>query len=381
MEPVATTVSDVYHETREPGNRGGRSRPVRGEGDPATRPVQTVVVSVVVAGAILVMALVMLADSGGDASPGSPPARPLESSPRAFSADSWWNTPLPDDAPLDPHAQEVLDYLRTGPESGRGCLSLAGAGESYWGQPVYDARPGDPSYDVQGLAQPLAELERLRIPVGARAAQNSDLSMSVYDRHKGYVVALSGARYDAERDEWSAEGATVTYLASNGLHVATGRSDDPRNRGSHRGNNGATMAVELDEVRAGAIRHVLKAASGPEVADRSVFPMVGSDGDYHGSDPGVPPQGLRLRIKPSVDLESLGLQPEALVIARALQTYGFYIGDSGGTSALKLQNTWVEGRGQVWSVSADALCGMPFTSQYWDVVAEGYDPTRPGRRP
>ena len=99
--------------------------------------------------------------------------------------------------------------------------------------------------------------------------------MSIYDRQKGYVVALSGAEYDADADAWSAEGATVTYLDSNGLHVATGRSDDPRNRGSHRGNNGATMAVELDEVRSGAVRHVLKVAAGPEVADRFVFPMVG----------------------------------------------------------------------------------------------------------
>ena len=63
------------------------------------------------------------------------------------------------------------------------------------------------------------------------------------------------------------------------------------------------------------------------------------------------------------------------MIARALQGYGFYIGDSGGTTALKLQNTRAEGQGQLWAVSADALCDLPFTSEYWDVVAEDYDPT------
>lgn len=300
------------------------------------------------------------------------------SPPRAFSADSWWNTPLPVDVPLDPAGDEILDYLRTAPESGSGCLTLAGAGSSHWGQPVYYARRGDPSYDIVGLVQPLEELRSLRIPAGAQSALNSDSSMTVYDRKKGYVVALTGASYDEARDEWSAVGATVTYLDSNGLHVGTGLADDPRNRGSHRGNNGATMAIELKEVRAGAIRHVLKAASGPEVSDRYVFPMVGSDGDYAGSDPGVPPQGLRMRIKPTVDLDSLGLDGEALVIARALQTYGFYIGDSGGTTAIKLQNTYAEGRGQLWQVSATALCEMPFTPEYWDVVAEGYDPSSTG---
>ncbi len=316
--------------------------------------------------------------SGSDADKdarGAGPPRPLESPTRAFSADSWWNTPLPEDAPLHPAGTQILHYLRNGPESGRGCLTLAGAGESHWGQPIYDARPGDPTYHVKGLSQPLDELRRLRIPVDAQAALNSDKSMTVYDREKGYVVALTGAEYHEDRDAWSAVGATITYLDSNGLHVATGQSDDRRNRGSHRGNNGATMAIELDEVRSGAIHHVLKAASGPEVANRYVFPMVGSDGDYEGSDPRVPPQGLRLRIDPSVDLDALGLDGEALVIARALQEYGFYIGDSGGTTAIKLQNTYAEGRGQLWNVRADALCGLPFMREYWDVIDEDYDPT------
>ena len=336
----------------------------------------------VVAGVLL--AADLTADESGGSTPtaGTPslpvPPGPLGATDRAFRADSWWNTPLPADAPLDPAGELVLDYLRTGPESGRGCLTRAGAGESRWGQPVYEARPTDPEYDVEGLSEPLPELERLRIPEGAQSARNSDNSMTVYDRDRGYVVALSGAQYDSDRDVWTAAGATVTYLDSNGLHVDTGRSDDPRNRGSHRGNNGATMAVELDDVLTGTIGHVLKVAAGPEVADRYVFPMVGSDGDYHGSDPGVPPQGLRLRIKPSIDLDEQGLAPEALVIARALQDYGFYIGDSGGTTALKLQDTSTAGHGQLWELSADALCGMPFTPEYWDVVAEGYDPSRSG---
>jgi hypothetical protein len=135
------------------------------------------------------------------------------------------------------------------------------------------------------------------------------------------------------------------------------------------------MAVAWNEVQAGAINHVLKVASGPELANRHVFPMVGSDGDYQGNDPAVPPEGLRFRIKPSVDLESLKLSPQALVIARALQRYGFYLGDSGGSTALKLENTVAEGRGQLWNLSADALCALPFKPAYWDVLSEGYDPS------
>jgi hypothetical protein len=289
---------------------------------------------------------------------------------RAFTPDSWWNTALAEDAPVHPLGDQILDHLRTAPQSGPGCLTFAGADDSPWGQPIYWAQPSDTAYAVTGVEDvDLPELRRLRIPEGAQPADNSDGSMSIYDLEAGYVVALTDAVHDSDSDTWSATGATVTYLASNGLRAETGRSDDPRNRGTHRGNNGATMAASWEEVQAGAIRHVLKIAVGPESSRDYVFPMVGSDGDYAGDDPGVPPQGLRLRIKPSVDLEELDLHEEALVIARAIQRYGVYIGDSGGTTALKLEDTASEGRGQLWSTPADALCGMPFSSEYWDVLA------------
>ncbi len=311
----------------------------------------------------------------------SPVTPALTASPerafRAFSPTSWWNTPLPAKAPLNPNADLILSYLRTAPDSGDGCLSLAGAGEGKWGQPVYWAGPGDPFYDVKGTKHYRPpELDHLRIPLGAEPPDNNDASMTIFDRHRGTVALLSGAAYDATTDTWTAAGATVTYLHSNGLNVLTDQSDNSHNTGSHRGNNGATSVVRWDMVEAGVVNHVLKVASGPEVSDRAVFPMVGSDGHYTGTDPAVPPQGLRFRIKPSVNLDALGLPPQALVIARALQRYGFYIGDSGGVTALKLEDTVAESRGQLWDLAANDLCGLPFTPAYWDVIAEGYDPSR-----
>jgi hypothetical protein len=326
------------------------------------------------------VALVVRHDESNDLGPtgDGPAARSLGEPPaRAFTDDSWWNTPLPRRTPGNPYGSRILRYLRTAPESGRGCLVLAGAGHSPWGQPMYQARPGDKAYDVRlpGHLR-LPELRHLRIPAGAQSAGNSDGSMTVYDIRRGYVVMLTDAAYDADTRQWRASGATVTYLDSNGLDRRTGQSDDPRNFGSHRGNNGATAGVSYAEVHDGALRHVVKVAVGPEVAHRYVFPMVGSDGDYHGNDPAVPPQGLRLRLRYSVDLS--GLDRQARVIAHGLQRYGFYIGDSGGTTALKLENTVAEGRGQLWDLPADALCGMPFTPRFWQVLPEGYDPTRPG---
>lgn len=302
------------------------------------------------------------------------PAPVVEGAPlRAFTPESWWNTPVPDDAPSNPRAEDILRYMRTAEESAEGCVRLAGAQGGQWGQPVYWAKPGDPSYRVAvGKDDPPPELQDLRIPDGALAADNNDGSMTLFDVDRGYVVALTDAGYDADSGSWRASGATVTYLASNGLDARTGQSSDERNRGSHRGNNAAVMMARFDEVEAGRIDHVLKVASGPDPSFRAVFPMVGSDGDS--TDPAAPPQGLRFRIKPSVDLESLGLPRQALVIARALQEYGFYIGDSGGVTALKLEDTRIEGRGDLWDLTPEALCGLPLSPRYWDVLPDGYRP-------
>jgi len=293
---------------------------------------------------------------------------------RAFTPDSWWNTPVPSDAPTHPESDAILEYMSTAREAGEGCVRLAGAEDSAWGQPVYWAQAGDPSYRVQvDKADPPPELEDLRIPSGARAADNNDGSMTIFDVDRGYTVALTDAAYDADTNSWSASGATVTYLDSNGLDARTGQSSDPRNVGSHRGNNAAVMMVRYDEVDFGRIDHVLKVASGPAVSKRAVFPMVGSDGDA--KDPAAPAQGLRFRIKPSIDLDDLGLEPQALVIATALQEYGFYIGDSGGVTALKLEDTRLEGRGELWSIPADALCELPLSPRFWQALPEGYQPT------
>ncbi len=283
---------------------------------------------------------------------------------------------MPVNAPSNPAGAQILDYLRTAPESGQGCLRLAGAQRNKWGQPAYWAHRGDPQYSVQGLpAGSPPELKHLRIPEGARSADNSDGTMSVYDMARGYVVLMTDAHYDAATDTWSASGATVTYLDSNGLIDTTGKSDNPRNAGTHRGNNGATSYVRYDMVKAGDVRNVLKIASGPALANRAVFPMTGSDGTVTDPSVGAPPEGLRLRLNPSLDLHQLGLHPQALVIAEALQKYGVYLGDSGGTTALKLEDTRAEGQGQLWTVTADDLCMLPFTSQFWDVLPEGYDPS------
>ena len=91
-----------------------------------------------------------------------------------FEPTMQWNAPVPIDAPANPNEAAILEYLATAEESGDGCLTLAGATDSTWGQPIYWAGRGDREYDVEAIPGGQAtSTGAIRIPDGAAAADNS----------------------------------------------------------------------------------------------------------------------------------------------------------------------------------------------------------------
>ena len=292
------------------------------------------------------------------------------SSFRAFSDDSYWNTPLPDGAPVDENSDEMLAFIRS--DSSSDYIELAGASESgNWGNPIYFSGKGDKRCRIENtceLRQP-PEFRRIRIPPNAGHDPTSDAAMTVYDLDKNLVYGFYQARYNATQDVWSACGGTVYYLDSNGLEGGLEEADEKRNFG-HRGIPPSTYAVRYDEIKKGAIDHVLKIAVNTAHQDH-VWPMTGSDGDS--SAPFAPPEGARLRLKPSIDLDELDLTRAERTIAVALQRYGAVIGDqSGSTAVLKVENTVAEGRGQLWRGLLEPDSLRHFTFDDFEFVRLGY---------
>jgi hypothetical protein len=290
---------------------------------------------------------------------------------RAFSSTSWWNTPLPADAPLHPNSAGMVSWLKS--DNSANFLHLAGTTSTgAWGMPVYWADAGDQIYDVVQTKWTLTpEFNSLRIPEEAQPDPTDDAEMVIYDLEAGYVVSMYEAKYISVTDTWSAGGGSVYYLGSNGLHGSLTESDDDRNFG-HRGVSPSLGVVRWDEINADSLNHVLKIAVNT-TKDAHVFPMID---DEDGTTAAMaPPEGTRIRIKPSVDLGSLGLSAGARVIATALQKYGAVIGDqSGGNSTLKVENTVAEGRGWLWNgvLSASSLEAIPLES--YEVIQHGYKP-------
>jgi hypothetical protein len=82
--------------------------------------------------------------------------------------------------------------------------------------------------------------------------------------------------------------------------------------------------ARYDEVAAGAIRHALRFTT-DETRRRFIFPArhFASDSDVAT----LPPMGLRIRLKASVDVSGFG--PQSRVILRALKRYGMILADNG----------------------------------------------------
>jgi hypothetical protein len=82
--------------------------------------------------------------------------------------------------------------------------------------------------------------------------------------------------------------------------------------------------VRYDEVAAGEIRHALRFTA-PRTRAAYVPPASHWASRYYSFD--LPPMGMRVRLKASVDIA--GFSPRNQVILRALKTYGMMVADNG----------------------------------------------------
>jgi hypothetical protein len=193
--------------------------------------------------------------------------------------------------------------------------------------------------------------------------------MVIVDDSRGKEYALWHAVFNPDTKSWHTCGGSVYYLASNELAGSLKESDERRNYG-HRGVPPDVLAVTWQEIQAGSIDHVLRISVNTTKC-KHVFPMSGDECGT--TSQWAPPEGAIIRIKQSVDLDSLGLTAPALVIARALQHYGAVVGDqTGGPVEIKVENTIAEGRGWLWKgvLSSTSLSRIPLSS--FEVVKLGY---------
>jgi hypothetical protein len=153
------------------------------------------------------------------------------------------------------------------------------------------------------------------LPAHPRVEGGGDRHVLLVDRDACRLYELFGATRDG--GSWHAGSGAIWNLRSNHLRPNGWTSADAAGLPILPG------LVRYDEVAAGAIRHALRFTAS-RTASRHIWPARHDAGD---DDATLPPMGLRVRLKASVDISHYGRQ--ARVVLQALKTYGTILADNG----------------------------------------------------
>jgi hypothetical protein len=148
-------------------------------------------------------------------------------------------------------------------------------------------------------------------------SSNGDRHVILYDpvNCKDYELY---AAYPASGGSWKAGSGAIYDLRSNGLRHAGWTSADAAGLPILPG------LVTYAEVKSGHIDHAIRVTV-PASQAAYLWPARHFASSSH--DLNLPPMGLRLRLKSSVDISKLPTQ--ARIIAKAMQQYGVIVADNG----------------------------------------------------
>jgi hypothetical protein len=249
-------------------------------------------------------------------------AHPVSRAPRCpiFPADNPWNRRV-DSLPV---AAGSTTLIRS--------IGLDSGVHADFGSGLYAGRPIGIPYTTVSRRQRRVhvrfdyadESDRGRYPIprdapveGGRRS-DGDRHVIVVDRGACRLYELYAAYPRDGGRSWRAGSGAVWSLRSNRVRPAGWTSADAAGLPILPG------LARYEELRAGGIDHALRFTA-PRTRRAYVYPArhFAADSD----DPSLPPMGLRVRLKASVDVTRL--PPQARAVARAMQLYGLILADNG----------------------------------------------------
>ena len=259
-------------------------------------------------GLALLLTLSLAAPIGAASAPFLPqaPACPI------FPADNVWNKPVaslpvPSDSATLIRSIGLNDYLH--PDFS----SYAGGG---YGIPYNVVRGGRKKVSVRFTYAGESDRGPYPIPKRPKIEGGSDRHMLIVDRDNCVLYELYAVR--KKSTGWRAGSGAIWNLKSNALRPLGWTSADAAGLPILPG------LVRYDEVTAGVIRHALRFTA-PVTRRQYIFPARHFAADSDSS--ALPPMGLRVRLKASVDISRFG--PQARVLLQALKDYGMILADNG----------------------------------------------------
>ena len=212
----------------------------------------------------------------------------------------------------------------------RPAIGATAQAKADFGSGTWDGGPIGIPYNVVGAGQPTTSVtfdydedsDHVPYPIPANPSieggpgSSGDRHVIVVDHSTCTLYELYAA-YPNDDGTWRAGSGAAWDLNSNALRPETWTSGDAAGLPILPG------LVRYDEVASGRIDHAIRVTV-PH-SDRSyVWPARHQAGV---SNPNLPPMGLRLRLKPDVDVSSYPRDDQ--VILQAMKTYGVIVADNG----------------------------------------------------
>ena len=249
---------------------------------------------------------------------------------RFFSSGSFWNAPVAVGAALDPSSEAVVGEFAAQVEAEGAPGHWPWINTSSDSVPVYTVPAGEPTTRVSLEAANAPALQAawgtVPLPAAALPAAGPEGVLVVYQPSSdqlwefwrlahtasGWAARWGGAMQDASQapgvygpGAWPG-GKTGWGVSASSLSLVGG-------------------LITLEDLRDREINHAVEIAV-PRVR-AGVFASPAQRTDGRSSNPLALPEGAHLRLDPTLDLETLGLPPVTLMIARAVQRYGMFVRD------------------------------------------------------
>lgn len=256
---------------------------------------------------------------------------------RVFAANSFWYQPIPADAPLNPNSAGMLQNFLAQISTYYGDVNLD---IKSWTAPIYKPAGGSPTIRVKQTQTVNAGLtaQWAAVPMPSYAqipdSRDTDKEVVLYQPSTDKMWEFWQLAHHADGSWSAAWGGEMPNVS--------------RNNGIWAYPYGATATglpliggeLGIGELLAGKINHAIGIAlvetGGSNVVS---WPANRSDGWSSGKLPGVPiPEGLRFRLDPKLDVDTLNLTPIAKMVAKAAQIYGFVVWDRSGSISLRAEN-------------------------------------------
>jgi hypothetical protein len=287
---------------------------VNGRRRPRFRRLQTVLVGVMLGMALATSCAAAPPRSAAVALP------TVEDAFRPFSLQSPLNVPIGPSPRLDPASDAMIGGLADSGSSAVADLYEFGFG-------VYDADASTPRHTVScRMPWGVCPFDGKKVPLSAEMVppRGSDGQIAVIDWATRTVWEMW--QYD-----WR-DGAPITSWGGYTSLDGAGFTRPPDGAGGSRGSGFSVLAgvVRLHEIEQGNIPHALEFSTSKCQEGVVRPPAHTTDGRYVGSD--AIPEGARVQLDPALDLDAVpGITPAEKTIGRALQIYGAFAVDCGGS--------------------------------------------------